>query len=82
MSILLLLQSAAAPAIVGQSAVTSYYGPNTKAVLRDYFTNVTVPTSVFATKPDLRDTFAGTLNQTPAKVGGDRGYGTRTKSVG
>ena len=42
-------------------------------VVTKMFLNNTVPTSVFATKPDLRDTFAGTLNQTPAKVGGDRG---------
>jgi hypothetical protein len=63
MSILLLLQSTAAPPVVGQTAVTSYYGPNTKAVLRDYFTNVTVPTAVIPSRSEIRDSFGITIAQ-------------------
>jgi hypothetical protein len=65
----------------GQTAVTAFYGPADKALLREYFTAITVDSSVFAGKADLRDTFAGTLDQTESKVGAVRGYGTRRNNL-
>lgn len=65
----------------GQTAVATFYGPADKVVLREYYTGITVDSSVFATKADLRDTFAGTLNQTQATVGAVRGYGTRRNNL-
>lgn len=65
----------------GQSSVTTFFGPAGKTVLREYFTGLTIESSVFATKADLRDTFAGTLDQTESKVGAVRGYGTRRNNL-
>ena len=65
----------------GQSPVSTFYGPAGKTVLREYFTGLTLQSSVFASKADLRDTFAGTLDQTQTKVGAVRGYGTKRNNL-
>ena len=65
----------------GQSAVATFYGPAGKTVLREYFTGITVDSSVFASKADLRDTFVGSLNQTQAVIGQYRGYPTFKNNV-
>jgi hypothetical protein len=81
MSILLLFVVSVAPTDY-QEAQTQFYGSATgKYVLRDVFPTTNLGNSVFASKADLRDTFAGTLDQTESKVGAVRGYGTKRNNL-
>lgn len=51
-----------------------------KAIIRDNFSAITIDTKMSTRtnrKIDRRDSFAGTLDQTIAKVGSERGYATR-----
>ena len=81
MSILLLFSTSVAPTYY-QEAQTQFYGSATgKYVIRDVFPGLALDSSVFASKADLRDTFAGTLDQTESKVGAVRGYGTKRNNL-
>jgi len=84
MSLLLLLQQTQIVVTSYQTSAVPYYISNTgKTVLREVYQGLTIGNSVFQAnnKADLRDTFTGSLNQTQASVGAQRGYGTRRNNL-
>ncbi len=82
MSILLFFATPGTAPTSYQEAQLPAYGSSTgKYILREVFPGLVLGNSVFAGKADLRDTFAGTLDQTESKVGAVRGYGTRRNNL-
>jgi hypothetical protein len=81
MSILLLFTPSVASTSYQEAQLPAYGSSSGKYILREVFPGVVLDSSVFASKADLRDTFAGTLDQTESKVGAVRGYGTRRNNL-